>query len=560
MQLMLFLLRASKLTVVLSVGAGLVAGASSAALIGLINSALSGGRAHQKTMIIGFAGLGVLVLTANLLSRVLLINLSQKAITKLRMHLSRRMLATPLPRLESMGFHRLLASLTDDVLIISNALTAAPALCINAVTVAVCLVYLGWLAPGLLLGAAAVMLVGISSYQVLVARAVRYLRKAREEQNTLFKHLRALIDGTKELKLHRKRRDVFMEGLLHGTAASLQRNNIKGTSLYAGADSWGQFLFFAFIGLLLFALPVWKQVDPQTLSGYTLTMLYILTPLEVVLSQLPILGRAQVALRQVEALGLSLGGRQEDDESQPSEIMPSPMFERLELVGVTHSYRGEADDGEFTLGPIDMVFERGELVFLAGGNGGGKTTLAKIITGLYQPDEGEILLDGVPVRSESSQYYREHFSVIFSDFYLFESLLGVEQKELDRRAGEYLSQLRLEGKVRVKQGALSTVTALSQGQRKRLALLTAYLEDRPFYVLDEWAADQDPVFKNVFYTRLLPELRARGKTVLVITHDDKYFHIADRVIRLDYGKLASGPNLFDPGAMLGVEQTAAVVS
>jgi putative ATP-binding cassette transporter len=88
----------------------------------------------------------------------------------------------------------------------------------------------------------------------------------------------------------------------------------------------------------------------------------------------------------------------------------------------------------------------------------------------------------------------------------------------------------------VREGAFSTL-ALSQGQRKRLALLTAYLEDRPIYLFDEWAADQDPQFKEIFYHHLLPELRARNKTVLVITHDDRYYDVADRLIKLDYGKL-----------------------
>jgi putative ATP-binding cassette transporter len=120
---------------------------------------------------------------------------------------------------------------------------------------------------------------------------------------------------------------------------------------------------------------------------------------------------------------------------------------------------------------------------------------------------------------------------------LFDNFLGLSNTNLDAQAQEYLSLLHLQHKVKVRNGALST-TAVSQGQRKRLALLTAYLENRPFYLFDEWAADQDPYFKNIFYTQLLPELKARGKTVLVISHDDKYFEVADRIIKLDYGKLA----------------------
>jgi len=217
-------------------------------------------------------------------------------------------------------------------------------------------------------------------------------------------------------------------------------------------------------------------------------------------------------------------------------------FENLELMSVVHSYHRETEDSHFALGPINLQFRPGELVFLVGGNGSGKSTLAKIITGLYVPESGQIRIDGKPVTDQNRDDYRQLFSAVFSDFYLFENLLGIRAHNVDEQAKTYLEQLRLSNKVKVKDGALST-TAVSQGQRKRLALLTAYLEDRAFYLFDEWAADQDPLFKDVFYTQLLPELKARGKTVLVISHDDKYFDVADRVIKLDYGKLADAASI-----------------
>jgi putative pyoverdin transport system ATP-binding/permease protein len=190
----------------------------------------------------------------------------------------------------------------------------------------------------------------------------------------------------------------------------------------------------------------------------------------------------------------------------------------------------------FALGPVDLAFSPGELVFLIGGNGSGKTTLAKVIVGLYAPENGHILLDGVEVDEARRDRYRQLFSVVFSDFYLFDSLLGIRLERLDQAAQALLEALQLSHKVTIDQGVFSTLD-LSQGQRKRLALLVAYLEDRPFYLFDEWAADQDPLFKDVFYRRLLPALKAKGKTVVVITHDDRYFHLADRLIKLESGQV-----------------------
>jgi putative ATP-binding cassette transporter len=220
------------------------------------------------------------------------------------------------------------------------------------------------------------------------------------------------------------------------------------------------------------------------------------------------------------------------------QVAADASFSRLELKGVIHTYHREQEDSHFVLGPIDLVFQPGELVFLVGGNGSGKSTLAKILAGLYVPEAGEIRLNDKVITDENRDEYRQLFSAVFADFYLFDNLLGLNNANLDAQAEEYLEQLHLHHKVKVRNGSLST-TAVSQGQRKRLALLTAYLEDRPFYLFDEWAADQDPYFKGVFYTQLLPDLKSRGKTVLVISHDDKYFDAADRIIKLDYGKLAA---------------------
>jgi putative ATP-binding cassette transporter len=259
-----------------------------------------------------------------------------------------------------------------------------------------------------------------------------------------------------------------------------------------------------------------------------------MTPITNILDRLPSLFNANVALQKVEHMGLALASFAETPA--PSQNLPTPNWTKLELDRVTHTYRGEQEDNPFILGELNLTFYPGELVFIVGGNGSGKSTLAKLITGLYLPDIGEIRLNDQRITDKNCEWYRQHFSAIFSDFYLFDRLLGLAHPELDRQAQDYLKQFYLEGKVQVKDGSLSTI-ALSQGQRKRLALLTAYLEDRPIYLFDEWASDQDPFFRDIFYNQLLLDLKQRGKTILVISHDDRYFHLADRVIKLDYGKV-----------------------
>jgi putative ATP-binding cassette transporter len=237
----------------------------------------------------------------------------------------------------------------------------------------------------------------------------------------------------------------------------------------------------------------------------------------------------------VEDLGLSLTEARGEPDAPLA--LPAPSWNVLELDGVAHTYGSEADaDETFTLGPIDLEIQAGELIFIVGGNGSGKTTLAKVIAGLYAPEAGQVKVDGEPVTVENRDDHRQRFSAVFSDFFLFDTLLGLETTELDARAKGYLQELHLDKKVKVKDGALSTLD-LSQGQRKRLALLTAYLEDRSIYLFDEWAADQDPEFKEIFYRQILGELKARGKTVLVISHDDRYFDVADRILKLEEGRL-----------------------
>jgi len=283
------------------------------------------------------------------------------------------------------------------------------------------------------------------------------------------------------------------------------------------------------------------------LTGCVITLLYITEPLELFMNALSYLGNADIALQRLNGLTRKLEEPGVLELAQYIATDAGLRCEDLTLKAITYAYQSQNKKEVFTLGPIDMSLKAGELVVLAGGNGSGKTTLAKIITGLYSAETGELLLDGQRITDENREFYRQHFSAIFYDFHLFESLLGLEKPNLDACARERLARLELSHKVTIQDGVFST-TQLSQGQRKRLALLTASLEDRQIYVFDEWAADQDRKFREFFYRHLLPDLKAEGKMVLIICHDDHYFDVADRIIKLESGKI-----VYDgvPAAMSG---------
>ncbi len=534
MNLFKFIWRTCRGMMVVTTATALVSGACNMGIIALATAALTTEH-HSKALMWGFIVVGIGKIVSTYISQALLVNFAQGAVSNLRRELIRKILTVPLRQLEDLGTPRLLVALTDDVFNITQALLAIPIVFVNLAMLLGGAAYLGWLSWKILLGACVLILVGAVFYRLMVRSAFHHLNQAREEEDRLFGYFRALTEGIKELKLHRNRRGAFLNVNVQNTTEAFQKHNVAAEVRFVAAQNWSHFLFFTLIGLILFLLPAISNLSMKTLTGYVFTTLYLMGPLAGVMSSLSLFGRANVSLAKVNELGVSL-------EQGANEVCAIDQngteitFENLELVNVKHSYHRETEDSHFELGPINLRFRPGELVFLVGGNGSGKSTLAKIITGLYVPESGEIRIDGKPVTDKNRDDYRQLFSAVFVDFYLFENMLGIQTRNIDEQAKLYLDQLHLSHKVKVKDGVLST-TAVSQGQRKRLALLTAYLEDRSFYLFDEWAADQDPLFKDVFYTQLLPELKARGKTVLVISHDDKYFDVADRIIKLDYGKL-----------------------
>jgi putative ATP-binding cassette transporter len=496
-----------------------------------------------------------------------MVRFAQDKVLDLCEDLTRRVVQTPFRTLERIGPARILTTLSDDVAILSAAIQAIPSLAGNVAVLVGCLSYLAYLSWTAALIMATMTACGAICYKLLLKKAWKAILDARAGRDMLFKHFRSLTEGIKEIKMSTDRQALIIEQEIGGTARYLRKQNLVAMHGYLTADGWAQVMFYLVIGILLFVLPELKEISMATLTGYAFVALYAMAPVWGIMGSIPPLQRGEAALERIEALGISLVPEEQvplelcetqftNREAPPSVALAAPC---IELDGVRFFYQAADNIQEnFVVGPINLILYPGQVIFLIGGNGSGKTTLLKLLTGLYEPDSGEIRVEGRAV-CHGSQSYRQLFSVVFSDFYLFDRLPGSDGVEPEVRAKNYLELLQLDKKVRIENGVLST-TALSQGQRRRLALLTAYLEDRPVYVFDEWAADQDPAYKEVFYAHLLPELKNRGKTVVVITHDDRYFRFGDVIVKLDSGNIVDywSPGDRAAGAMkpLGIAPAA----
>jgi putative ATP-binding cassette transporter len=537
--LLRFLFQKARPTALLAVACGIASGAANALFIRLVGGRVAGG-ASASTLVVCILAL-VVGVAANTGSQRLLNWLSEEALYALRLELGKELLGVPLRKLESLGKHRVLAALTEDVAQIAAGLTNLPSILIYGSTLLVCFGFLLWLSPAAFALWLFVLVIGSAVYHALNRRAVRAFEAGRKHEDELFRAFTALADGARELRSNRARRYDFVHGELARAARGHRDELRRGLNLFTTARATGDTAYLVF--LLAFAWAVGDRLvlSNETRSLLVLLMLYSMTPLVILVNLVPILSRAEVAASSVKALGLSLAGSGSSAESSVQHSLderlsarPFERFETLELRAVAFRYPATREREGFAIGPLDLELQNGEVVFLCGGNGGGKTTLAKVLSGLYVPDAGRILLDGRAIELAELDLYRQLFSAVWFDFHLFEALpdAGVPNEIARLR----LERLRLGDKVSLTDRRFST-TELSQGQRKRLALLSAWLEDRPLFVFDEWAADQDPEFRRFFYEELLLELKSAGKTVFAITHDEHYFHVADRLLHLENGTL-----------------------
>ena len=539
MHILLLLLRTSRWDALIGIAAGAIVGLATSGFAWTLQSVIANGGQNPGRYALIFAacwlayGAGA-VIADNRLTRV-----SQRAVRELRLTISRRILGVPLPVLEREQ-QRIFPVLIEDITAISNAAQQIPTVISGIVTVIGCFVLLTFVSWSLAVACIGLVVIALGGYVLPLHRFERHLTRWRADWDGVSKLLDAIVRGHKELLLDDRKRSSFfsrhLEPLCRRQETELTRANTWETLV----KRWGELLLLLGVGLLLFTLPIHGWATYEEFGRFLFIALFMLAPLSGIVGFSTQLSRVNLSLDRASKIGVILSNEASPAVS-PASVSPLPQEPASSLCfGLREvSYRHARDDeAAFDLGPVTLDFDRPEVVFISGGNGSGKTTLLKLLCGLYPPLQGELHIDNRPLDPAALASYRRRFGVIFADFFLFDSLLGYENTATTE-AQRLLGEVHLDRLVALNPDGVFSSTKLSQGQRKRLALVATLLEDKPVYVFDEWAADQDPEFRRWFYERILPGLRARGKLVIAITHDDAFYPTDDRIVRLSEGRIVS---------------------
>ena len=505
-----------------------LSGFGNALIIFTINMAIRSSNDEKVKLLVYFILGIILYVYGQRIMRIRMIEITNNIVYSKRMEIVKGLLKTPYNKFEEIDKERIQSTLNNDTETISRFVNVIISGVTSAITLICCFIYLGFINIYALLLSVIIILFIAGIYYLVGRYANRIGEEARDLQNIFFKFINDLIGGFKELSLNGKRKEEFQEDL----EESCGRYKVKrGQSALAFADMFvvGELLFTLAIGAVVFILPlILKNLEKVSLESYVFILLYMTGPVHGILNAIPNGIEVRISLKRINGLLSQISSS--DGKNNDSVINKKEDKIILKLKGIEYVYDKDGENS-FKVGPIDYEFKSGEIFFITGGNGSGKSTLAKLLTGLYVPSKGYIILNGNRV---SGRELSEKYSGVFSDFYLFDKLYGIDYKDKEGEIRKYLEILQLDNKVRIKEGKFDTIK-LSTGQKKRLALLVAYLEDRPIYIFDEWAADQDPEFRLFFYDTILPELKERGKCVIAITHDDRYFNVADKIIKMDMG-------------------------
>jgi putative ATP-binding cassette transporter len=465
--------------------------------------------------------------------------IAEAAICSVRLRLADKIRRSDLETLESIGEADIHARISRDTTAIAQAARPLFAAAQGAVMVLFTLGYIAIVSPVAMLLCLLVIAGGAGKYFRDRKAYDKGLQSASKEEDELSESLSGLLKGFKELRINKlKSDDVFEEFASTATRVREVRTGVM--VLFSNNIIFVEMFFVLLLGAVVFVMPVLSTSFSGSATKVVAAVLFFFGPLTNVVTIIPMLSQVNVTVDNLRRLETLLDdGLKKTAENEASPEIDLSDFHVIGLDGVCFNYRDPDGNATFQVGPIAGEVRRGEILFLVGGNGSGKTTFLKLFTALYWPSKGTIRVDDRVIGPANIQSYRNLFSAIFSDFHLFDKLHGLRDRAPER-VNALLRLMEISGKTAFVDGRFST-THLSTGQRKRLALVVSYLEDKPVYVFDEVAADQDPQFRRYFYETMLPELKSAGKTVVVVSHDDRYFHVGDRVLQMDYGKLSELP-------------------
>ncbi|MGV6872144.1 cyclic peptide export ABC transporter [Pseudochelatococcus sp. B33] len=511
-----------------------LSGLSNAGILAIINLAASQA-GNQEESFINLVLFGIVISVFVYTQKHLMIDVCTKVeqlIDRMRVRLIARARRAEFLELEAVGRAEIYSCLTRETLVLAQ---AAPNLVIgiqSAILVVFTMLYMAILSPTAFLLSAACTAIGAGIHMTRNKQVKRELREAFEQENRLIESMSDMLEGFKEVKMS-DARSLAIARKIAAYSHRVTELRIRTQSSYSSDFVLSQVTFFLLTGVMVFVVPMVSEAYTKVVVMTTTASLFMIGPVSNVVGSIPIFTNANAAaeniMRLQDKLGFVNGG-------PATGVSVLNGFHTVELRDAMFSHSPVGSDTPFTVGPINLTIERGKTVFVTGGNGSGKTTFVRMLIGLYPTHQGSIRVDNTIIGDYNIQDYRNLYSVIFSDNHLFSELYGLPTPDPEEVAALF-DLLEMAHKSRLERNRFTT-TKLSGGQRKRLALIATLLEERPICVFDEWAADQDPYFREKFYRVILPMLRKKGITVIAITHDDAYFDAADLHVHMDAGRLS----------------------
>ena len=456
------------------------------------------------------------------------------AIRKVRVRIANKLRHTELLFIENTGHSEIYTRLTQDSNIISQTALYLISSAQAAIVVIFSLLYMAWLSSLSFLIAVTAISLTLALHFATNKKVSEKLQAATQKESQFLTALNHILEGFKEIKINNlKNDDLFKK--IEQISDETEQLKIKVGIQTINLIMVSRVGVYSLLAILVFIMPLLVSTQMEVIFEMTAVTLFIIGPLNVIVMTLPMLDRTNVALKNIYDLEAELDAVIAGKHQGQFSAGVANEFKKIRFSEVTFQYTDKQAKALFSLGPINLTLKPGELLFIVGGNGSGKSTLLKLLVGLYYPLGGCLYLDNEEISQTHYQSYRELFSIIFTDFHLFDKLYGLRDID-EQRLKSLLKKMELDQKTKYIEGQFTHLD-LSTGQKKRLAFISSIMENKPIYIFDELAADQDPQFRQYFYEVLLQDLKKQGKTIVAVTHDDKYFHTADRILKMEYGQL-----------------------